>query len=76
MSKFAGVLAGLFVPAFLAATPAMAQEKGAKAEKGKPVMTVLAENEKVKVWELWYKPGDTNAAPPASATRVVTSPQH
>ena len=71
MSKFAGVLAGLFVPAFLVATPAMAQEKGAKAEKGKPVMTVLAENEKVKVWELRYKPGDTNAAPPASATRVV-----
>jgi hypothetical protein len=71
MSKLVGVLAGLLVPAFLVATPAMAQEKAAKAEKGKPVMTVLAENEKVKVWELRYKPGDTNTSPPASATRVI-----
>ena len=34
-------------------------------------MKVLAENDKVKVWELLYKPGDTNTSPPASATRVV-----
>jgi len=71
MSKFAGALAGLLLPAFFAATSVMAQQKASKAEKGKPVMTVLAENEKVKVWELRYKPGDTNTAPPASATRVV-----
>ena len=71
MSKFAGVLAGVLVPAFLVALPATAQEKAAKAEKGKPVMTALAEDAKVKVWELRYKPGDTNTSPPASATRVI-----
>jgi hypothetical protein len=71
MSRFAGVLAGLLVPAFLVALPATAQEKGAKAEKGKPVMKVLAEDDKVKVWELHYKPGDTNTSPPASSTRVI-----
>jgi hypothetical protein len=71
MSKFAGVMAGLLVPAFLVATPATAQEKAAKAEKGKPVMTVLAEDAKVKAWELHYKPGDTNTSPPASNTRVI-----
>ena len=70
MGRFAGVLAGLLVSALLA-TPAWSQDKGAKAEKGKPVMKVLAENDKVKVWTLSYKPGDTNTSPPASATRVV-----
>src|SRR4051812_37809441 len=48
MSKFAGVLAGVLVPAFLVALPATAQDKAAKAEKGKPVMTALAEDAKVK----------------------------
>ena len=71
MSKFAGVLAGLLVPALLVAVPATAQEKAAKAEQGKPVMKVLAEDAKVKVWELHYKPGDTNTSPPAGNTRVV-----
>ena len=75
MKKFVSVIGGMLIPALIVAgafaTSAMAQDKAAKAEKGKPVMTVLAENEKVKVWELSYKPGDTNASPPASATRVI-----
>ena len=71
MSKLTGVAVGLLVSAFFIVSPVVAQEKAAKAEKGKPVMKVLAENDKVKVWELRYKPGDTNTAPPASATRVI-----
>lgn len=67
----AGAVPVVLALSFVVATPVTAQDKAVKAEKGKPVMTVLAENDKVKVWELRYKPGDTNASPPASATRVV-----
>jgi mannose-6-phosphate isomerase-like protein (cupin superfamily) len=65
----ASLVAALLL-AGLAGTPAIAQEK-AKAEKGKSVTTVLAENDKVRVWETRYKPGDQNTAPPSSATRVL-----
>jgi hypothetical protein len=72
MNKLLPTAVSSLVVAFaLAAAPAIAQDKAAKAEKGKPVMKVLAENDKVKVWELLYKPGDTNTSPPASATRVI-----
>jgi hypothetical protein len=68
---------GLLVAAFMftgvAANSAMAQEKGkaAKAEKGKAVSTILAENDKVRAWETRYKPGDENSAPASSTTRVI-----
>ena len=67
---------GSLIAAFLLAgtlgTPAIAQEKAKQAgEKGKSVTTVLAENDKVRVWETRYKPGDLNTAPPSSATRVI-----
>lgn len=70
---FMGLLVLAFMSAGVTSIPAMGQEKAkaAKAEKGKPVLTVLAENDKVRVWELLYKPGDENTAPPASSTRVI-----
>ena len=74
MNKSASVFTGLLVAAFMlvgaAGIPAIAQEK-ARAEKGKSVTTVLAENDKVRVWETRYRPGDLNTAPPSSATRVI-----
>jgi hypothetical protein len=68
-----GSLVTAFLLAGLAGIPAIAQEKGnaAKAEKGKSVTTVLAENDKVRVWETRYRPGDQNTAPPSSAIRVL-----
>jgi len=70
--SFMGVLAGSFLLAAIA-NPAMAEDMGkaAKAEKGKSVRTVMAENEKVMAWELRYAPGATNTSPPTSSTRVV-----
>ena len=67
MSKFAVVLAGLIVPAFIMAgfiaTPAMAQEKMAakkmeKAKAGEVVLKEIAQNDKVRVYEATFKPGD------------------
>lgn len=75
--QYARIFMGSLVAAFLLAgvvgSPALAQEKAkeAKAEKGKSVTTVLAENDKVRVWETRYKPGDQNTAPPSSSTRVL-----
>ena len=72
MSKLAGVLVGLLVPAFflagVVATPAMAQDK---ATKGAPTIKVLLENDKVKVYETSYKPGDVNTGVATSATRII-----
>lgn len=70
---FVGSLVAAFMLAGAAGIPAIAQEKAkeAKAEKGKSVTKVLAENDKVRVWETRYKPGDLNTAPPSSATRVI-----
>src|SRR5712692_788917 len=70
MSKLAGVLAGLLVPAFFVAgviaTPAMAQEKKAekkmeKAAAGKAVQKILLDNDKVRVYEVTFKPGAEGA---------------
>ncbi len=72
-----GLMMTLVVPAImlagLAANPALAQDK-AKAsagEKGKVVTTVLAENDKVRVWDTLSRPGDENTAPPSSVWRVI-----
>jgi len=71
MSKFAGVLAGLLVPAFvvagLVATPAVAQKKGEALQK------VYLDNEKVRVFEITYRPGDAgaNATRPLRVIRVL-----
>ena len=67
MSKFAGVLAGLLLPAFfvagIIATPAMAQEKKAekkmeKAAMGKVAVKEISKSDKLRVYEATFKPGD------------------
>jgi hypothetical protein len=66
------------VPAFmlvgLAANPAIAQDK-AKAEKGMATLTVRLDNDKVRVFEVRFKPGDENKAVPSSLFRVVRALQ-
>lgn len=61
------LLVSVLIPAFMlagvVASPAMAQDKAkdakaAKAEKGKAVQKVLHENDKVRVTETTFKPGD------------------
>src|SRR6266511_850353 len=72
MRRFAAVLAGLLVPAFLLAgavvNSAMAQQKAAKATV---THKVLLENDKVKVFEVTYKPGAANTSIASSSSRVV-----
>ena len=66
MNKFSRALIGLLVPAFLVvATPAMAQE--AKAEKkmakaGEVQLKEITQNDKLRVYEATFKPGDMSAA--------------
>jgi len=69
----AGTLIATFVLAVMAATPAIGQEKAkaAKAEKGKAITTLVVENEKVRVQEVRFRPGDVNEAVPSSSMRVV-----
>jgi hypothetical protein len=76
------LLVSLVVPAFMlagvAANPAFAQDKSkdakaapaAKAEKGKATAKVLLDNDKVRVIERTYKPGDTNDEAPTASYRV------
>ena len=64
------LLVNILVPAFMlagvAASPAMAQDKAkdakaapaAKAVKGKPTAKVLVDNDKVRVVETTFRPGD------------------
>ena len=82
MRKSARLLLHLLVPAFtlagFVANPAMAQDMAkdakaapaAKAEKGKATIKVLLENDKVRVYETTYKPGDVNVEIPSSFYRV------
>lgn len=69
---FMGVLVPAFMLAGVVAQPAMAQEK-AKAEKGKATLTVLLENDKVRVYEVRFKPGDegANIARPFRVNRAL-----
>ena len=74
MKKSVRFLVSVLVPAFMlagvAAGPAVAQDKmkdakaapAAKAEKGKPVTKELVDNDKVRVTETTYKPGDESAS--------------
>ena len=80
MNTFTRFLSGLAIGALVLAAPAMAQDKGkdakaAKAEKaekaGTAKLTTVLENDKVKVFEVYYKPGDENKAVPSSAYRVA-----
>ena len=85
MKRLTCLLVTLMVPAFmlagLAVSPAMAQDKAkdmkaapaAKAEKGKSVLKELVNNDKVRVFEVTFKPGDvsTTAARPARVIRAL-----
>ena len=83
MKTSARFLLGLAVGAFLLTgmivSPAMAQDKGkemkaapaAKGEKGAVKMTVVMENDKVKVYNVQFKPGDENKAVPSASSRVI-----
>ena len=73
MSKSAGVLAGLLIPAIFAAgavaVPAMAQEKKAAQRTQK----VFIDNDKVRVTETTFKPGEVSPSieRPYRITRVI-----
>jgi hypothetical protein len=70
MKKLSRLFVGLLVPAFvfagLAASPAIAQDKAkdtkaapaAKAEKGKATVVDYVDNDKVRVFQITFKPGD------------------
>jgi hypothetical protein len=72
MKKLVGFLVGIVVPAFIMAgsvtNSAVAQDKAAK---GAPTVKVLLENDKVKVFESTYRPGDVNTGVASSATRII-----
>lgn len=65
MKSSTSLFASLFLPVFLlagvSANQALAQEK-AKAVKGQATLTVLQENDKVRVYEVRFKPGDDSAS--------------
>jgi hypothetical protein len=77
-----GVIVKKFYSAFLIpvialaaaiAIPAVAQDKSkapAKAEKSTSTVKMHFENDKVRVFERSYKPGDTNTEVPSSSYRV------
>ena len=83
MKRLIRLFVSLVVPAFMlagvATLPAMAQDKAkdakaapaAKAEKGKVAIKVLTENDKVRVQEVTFKPGDENTSILTTSTRVI-----
>jgi len=62
MRTLAAILAGLLVPAFLLAgaivTPVLAQDQAKAKTPAEPTVKVLAENDRVRVQESTYKPGE------------------
>ena len=72
MKKLIRFVVGMVVPAFIVAggmaSSAVAQEKAAQ---GASTMKVLMENDKVRAYEVTFKPGDVNAGIPSTATRVI-----
>ena len=77
MKQLTRLSAGLLAAAFILAGPAMAQDKAkaAKAEAGKASITVLAENDKARAFEIRFKPGDENVSVPSSNFRVARALQ-
>lgn len=79
---FVSLLVPALMLAFATATPAMKHEMAkdkakdakaapaAKAEKGKPTVKELVDNDKVRVFEITYKPGDEGASV-ARGNRVI-----
>ena len=79
MKHLSSLFVSLLVPAFIlagvVASPAMAQDKAkaAKAEKGKAVQKVLHEDERIRVTETTYKPGDVGPNTVRGNHRVTRS---
>ena len=83
MKSLIRLFASLVVPAFMLVTayPSIAQDKAkdakaapaAKLEKGQVVLKVLHEDDKVRVGEITYKPGDEglNVARPFRVLRAL-----
>ena len=71
---FIGLLVSVFMWAGVAASPALAQAM-AKAENGVPTTKVLFHNDKVRVMEVTYKPGNESksVARPFRVVRALTS---
>lgn len=65
MRRRAAILAGLLVPAFLLTgaivNPALAQNPAKAKAPAEPTVKVLAENDRVRVQESTYKPGEGQA---------------
>jgi len=82
MRKFARIVLGLLVPAFIVAgvvaMPAVAQDKAGpkmeKAKAGEVVIKEIAQNDKLRVYEATFKPGDTgaNAKRPLRAVYAIS----
>ena len=78
-ARFLSALAlGAGLVAAMVESPVAARDKDrevqaltAKAEKGMAKTTTLVDNDKVKVFEVLYKPGDENKAVTTSAYRVL-----
>lgn len=60
VSFFMGLLVAAFMLAGVTVNPAMAQDE-AKSVKGRVTLTTLQENDKMKVFEARFKPGDESA---------------
>ena len=75
MKRLISLFASLVVPVFMltVANPAMAQDKAkdTKAAKAEATQKVLLDNDKVRVNEVQYKPGDENKSVPSASSRVV-----
>jgi hypothetical protein len=82
MKHLIRLFVSLLVPAFMLAgvvtSPAVAQDKAkdakaAPAKKGEPVQKVFLDNDKVRVFEVTFKPGDAGAsiARPQRVIRVL-----
>jgi hypothetical protein len=67
------LLLAAFFMASATAGPAIAQEKAKKAEKGQSVQKVLVDNDRVRVTETRFKPGDEgpNVERPYRITRAL-----
>ena len=72
---FVSALVPVFMLAGFAAQPVAAQEKAkaAKAEASKPTIKILFENDKTRVFEVTFKPGDEggNVARPYRIVRAL-----
>ena len=69
MKQLIRLFASLVVPVFMlaVANPVIAQDKAkdakaAPAKKGEPVQKVFLDNDKVRVFEVTFKPGDAGAS--------------